>query len=165
MYKQECVGSKGPLLPAVVLFSCALILFSITDACVRVFRLSPWTFTIWLAVVLFLVAMVWRYTQVKIAYVWFGGELVIRRSDSIEEYRLVIPAEDMIGLCDRCGTIGKCRRNQFARNCCATLRGRTLECCTIFYHDSCGQVMKIRLQPSSELRKMIAAEIEGTQKA
>ncbi|MGE4548821.1 MAG: hypothetical protein AB7C89_04600 [Intestinibacillus sp.] len=169
MYKQQCIGARGPLMPMVAILSCALILYSTAYTLVRTQGWPEWTF-IWLVVVILAVAaLTWRYTRVGMEYMWFSGELVVRRSDRVKDYRLVIAQDCIDGLHDRNATVGYCPWGSLAENCCATLRGRFWDCCTLYYHDGYGRALKLRFQPTAELRRIliqvIGTETEASEKA
>ena len=169
MYKQKCIGARGPLMPVVSVLSCALILYSATDACVRVLGWPSWAFFCWIVVMTVVSIVIWRYTRVEMEYMWFSGELVVRRSDRQEAYRLVIRSEEMEGLRDRSGYVGNKFLHGRTLNCCATLRGRTFNCCTLYFHDAEGRARKLHFQPAGELRAMLVqavmAQLEKRQAA
>ncbi|NCB28677.1 MAG: hypothetical protein EOM63_02795 [Clostridia bacterium] len=155
MYKQRCVGAEGPLMPAILEFSCGLVLYSAADAGVRALGWHPgWAFGIWAAVFVLAGLMIHRYSRVEIEYIWFSGQLIIRRHENGILTRIAVPQHAIYGFYDRkLGRIGGCIARR-TRNCCATLYGR-MTCTEIFYHDEAGRAYRLRIQPSNELRGLL----------
>ncbi|WP_159456461.1 hypothetical protein [Intestinibacillus massiliensis] len=147
-------------MPVVSVLSCALILYSVTDAGMRELGWPGWAVFCWVAVMLVVTVIIWRYTRVEMEYMWFSGELVVRRSDRMENYRLVVRQEEMEGMRDRSGSMGRCFFGGRTLNCCATLRGRVWDCCTLYYHDAEGRAWRLRFQPAGELRMMLAQAVQ-----
>lgn len=161
MYKQKCIGARGPLMPVVWVLACALILFSVADAGIRVLHWPQWVFAVWAFAMCAIAGVTWRYTRVEMEYMWFSSELVVRRSDRDDSYRLVVRGEGLRGLRDRCGQVGACASGGTALNCCATLRGRLWDCCTLYYQDDEGHSRKLRFQPTPELRGMVEQAVRA----
>lgn len=156
MYKQQSVGSRGPLMPVVAVLSVALMLYSAAYTLVHTQNWPGCTFLCLAAVMLAVAALTWRYTRVGMEYMWFSGELVVRRSDRMKSYRLVIGQDYIDGLHDHSTTVGYCRPwGSLAENCCATLRGRFWDCCTLYYHDANGRTLRLHFQPTVELRQIL----------
>lgn len=155
MYKQRCVGTKGPLMPMIFICACGLILYSATDAGVRGLNWSTGAFVF--STLLFVLAtmLIRRYTRVEMEYVWFGGEFIVRRYESGRITRFVVRKQQIIGMRDRQGTIGVCTAGR-TQNCCATLAGRMC-CSSLYYLDDDGRAHKMLFQPRAELRAFLWA--------
>lgn len=161
MYKQRCVGAEGPLMPIILEFSCGLVLYSAADAGVRALGWQRgWAFGIWAGVFVLAVLLIHRYSRVEIEYIWFSGQLIIRRHENGMLTRIAVPQNAIYGIYDRKrGRLGSC----FARrthNSCATLYGR-LTCTELFYHDEEGRAYRLRIQPSNELRELLWQAAQG----
>ena len=153
MYKQRCVGAEGPLMPTIFICSWGLMLFSATDAGIRAFGWPGWAFAVCLALLFGVSLVIHRYTRVAMEYVWFGGELIVRRYENGRITRFVLNGQELDGMRDRKGAVGRCIAGR-TRNFCATLHGR-LTGVSLYYHDQNGRAWRVVLQPSAELRDLL----------
>lgn len=152
-------------MPVIFICACGLILFSATDAFVRAYRWpAAWSFAVCVMLFAMSAVLIYRYTRVEMEYVWFSGELIVRRHEGGHITRIVVSQHAILGMRDRRGHVGACMAGR-VHNCCATLRGRVF-CSALYYHDETGRAWKLRLQPTPELRALLwAAANDAARKA
>lgn len=162
MYKQRSRGAQGPLIPGVIYVISGFLLYTIIYTLVHDYHRPIWYYVVGVLVFLLFAWAVWRYTSVQIEYIWFGGELVLHRMDRFGRYRMILRKEDLLGLKAYGQSAGQCLRGR-RRNACATLRGRFLQCCTLFCKDGNGVKWKVYFQPSRELARELAEIVQKNQ--
>ncbi len=164
MYKQKAKGAQGPLMPSVFLVMIGFLLYSVLYTQVNDYQKPLWYYAVGGVLFLGICWCVWRYTSVQMEYIWFGGELVIHRVDNVDRYRMIIRRENLLGLRGDGQTLGQHFYGGHTLNACATLRGRVLECCTLYCRDKDGLVCRIYFQPTKELIHELTDVIAKNQK-
>lgn len=160
MYKQKVRGSRGPLVPNLLLISNTLVFITLLDYFKRACSKS---FVAVFLVYFFYVLgqyLIYRFSFVSFEYIWISEELIIKRKINKRITGLtVIPK---IALLDGGGDIFEQKLNRFcfgAKNCCGTLKGLFFNRRLIVYVDENDEVKKIIFEPNDLLISEIQANI------
>lgn len=162
MYKQKCVGSRGPLIPILCVLLLGWTIYSIGYTGVLYFGWNVLAAVAMAAFYGWCCYLVWRYTRVNIEYTWLSGELVIRCGKRLGNRRVAIRKENMFGFHERGRQLlGRADYNCRKQNFCATFWGRLIGCCILYCNDYQGKPIKIYFQPSDELREMLIEALKA----